>query len=121
MSRGTLPLGVPISADGGVAERDSRGRTRRVGRGQDREEGLDRLSHPRPPSSFPNAALFVPPSPREREIAVLLLQRCEDKEIAEKLGIGVGTVRTHLNRMREKSGRHDRLALGNWALNFPHS
>ena len=41
------------------------------------------------------------------------------KEIAEKLSMKVRTVRTHLERMREKSGLHDRLALGLWALTFP--
>ena len=70
------------------------------------------MSHPRPAQTLPDAALFVPPSAREREIAVLLLQRCTDKEIAEQPHVGVGTVHTHLNRMRQKSGRHDRLALG---------
>ena len=55
-------------------------------------------------------------SPRELEIAPLLADRYADKEIAERLHSGVGTVRTHLDRMRVKSGLHDRRALGTWAL-----
>lgn len=56
------------------------------------------------------------PSPRELEIAALLVERYADKEIADRLGMQVGTVHTHLDRMRKKSGLHDRRALGAWAL-----
>ena len=85
---------------------------------QKQEDEVGRL-RPRFSFTIPDAALLTPPSAREREIAILLLQRCTDKEIAEKLNMKVRTVRTHLERMREKSGQHDRLALGNWALMFP--
>jgi DNA-binding NarL/FixJ family response regulator len=48
--------------------------------------------------------VFKTPSPREREIALLLVDRYSDKDIAQRLGIGVGTARTHLDRMRKRAG-----------------
>jgi len=41
-------------------------------------------------------------SPREREILELLTEGCLYKEIAERLGIGIETVRTHVRRIYEK-------------------
>jgi DNA-binding NarL/FixJ family response regulator len=61
-------------------------------------------------------AVFKTPSPRELEIAPLLRDRYSDKDIAAMLGMGVGTVQTHMKRMRKKSALHDRRELGEWAL-----
>ena len=44
----------------------------------------------------------TPLSPREREILELLAQGRLYKEIADALGIGYGTLRTHLHRIYEK-------------------
>jgi DNA-binding CsgD family transcriptional regulator len=41
-------------------------------------------------------------TPRERQVATLVADGCRDREIAHRLGIGFGTVRTHLNRAMEK-------------------
>ncbi len=41
-------------------------------------------------------------SPREREIVELLSQGFQYKEISEKIGIGIATVRTHIGRIYEK-------------------
>ena len=67
-------------------------------------------------SARPRQPLLKTPSPRELEIARLLVERWSDKEIAERTQMGVGTVHTHLNRMRRKSGLHDWRALGAWAM-----
>jgi len=45
---------------------------------------------------------------REREILSLLAQGERDEDIAEELYISVGTVRSHLDRIREKTGRRRR-------------
>jgi DNA-binding CsgD family transcriptional regulator len=39
---------------------------------------------------------------RERQVATLVAEGCRDRDIAQRLGIGFGTVRTHLNRAMEK-------------------
>jgi DNA-binding CsgD family transcriptional regulator len=39
---------------------------------------------------------------RERQVATLVAEGCRDRDIAHRLGIGFGTVRTHLNRAMEK-------------------
>ena len=68
------------------------------------------------PSTTSSSTPFKTPSQRELEIAALLAERWSDKEIAAKLGIGAGTVHTHMDRMRRKSGLHDRRALAKWAM-----
>jgi DNA-binding NarL/FixJ family response regulator len=42
------------------------------------------------------------PSPREREILDLLVQGLVLKEVADQLGIGLETVRTHVNHIYQK-------------------
>jgi DNA-binding CsgD family transcriptional regulator len=62
-----------------------------------------------PPSSAPQP---VPDShglsPRERELLALLAQGRTDAEIAKLLFISVATVRSHLDRVRDKTGRRRR-------------
>jgi DNA-binding CsgD family transcriptional regulator len=48
---------------------------------------------------------------RERQVATLVARGCRDREIAQLLGIGFGTVRTHLNRALEKLGCANRAEL----------
>ena len=43
-------------------------------------------------------------TPREREVAELAAQGLTGREIAERLGISVGTARNHLLRARDKLG-----------------
>jgi predicted ATPase/DNA-binding CsgD family transcriptional regulator len=55
-------------------------------------------------------------SARERELVALVAQGKTDAEIAEKLFISVSTVRTHLDRIRDKSGYRRRADLTRLAL-----
>jgi predicted ATPase/DNA-binding CsgD family transcriptional regulator len=55
-------------------------------------------------------------SARERELVALVAQGRTDAEIAEKLFISVSTVRTHLDRIRDKSGCRRRADLTRLAL-----
>lgn len=48
---------------------------------------------------------------REREIVALVARGCTDRDIARVLGIGFGTVRTHLNRAMERRGCANRAEL----------
>jgi len=50
-------------------------------------------------------------TPRERQVATLVARGCRDRDIARLLGIGFGTVRTHLNRAMEKCGCANRAEL----------
>jgi DNA-binding CsgD family transcriptional regulator len=55
-------------------------------------------------------------SSRERELITLVAQGKTDVQIAEKLFISVSTVRTHLDRIRDKSGCRRRADLTRLAL-----
>lgn len=48
---------------------------------------------------------------REREVAILVARGCTDRDIARILGIGFGTVRTHLTNAMSKSGCANRAEL----------
>lgn len=48
---------------------------------------------------------------RERQVASLVARGCRDRDIAVLLGIGFGTVRTHLNRAIAKCGCANRAEL----------
>jgi predicted ATPase/DNA-binding CsgD family transcriptional regulator len=65
------------------------------------------------PAPAPTPGLL---SPRERQLVALVAQGRTDAEIAEKLFISVGTVRTHLDRIRDKSGCRRRADLTRLAL-----
>jgi DNA-binding NarL/FixJ family response regulator len=55
-------------------------------------------------------------SSRERELITLVAQGQTDAQIAGKLFISVSTVRTHLDRIRDKSGYRRRADLTRLAL-----
>jgi DNA-binding NarL/FixJ family response regulator len=55
-------------------------------------------------------------SPRETEIVKMVAAGLRNKEIAYKLSIGEGTVKTHLHTIYEKLGVHGRVELTMYAL-----
>ncbi|MGI4812834.1 MAG: helix-turn-helix transcriptional regulator [Janthinobacterium lividum] len=50
-------------------------------------------------------------TPRERDVTRLVAKGCTDREIASLLGIGFGTVRTHLNQAMQKRNCSNRAEL----------
>jgi DNA-binding NarL/FixJ family response regulator len=60
-----------------------------------------------PESGFPPDLL----SPREREVLASVAAGCTDREIGERLGISIRTAQSHLDRIREKTGRRRRAEL----------
>lgn len=48
------------------------------------------------------------PTPREREVLLLAAEGLSDKAIAERLGVGRGTVVTYWTRLRERNGAVNR-------------
>ena len=50
-------------------------------------------------------------TPREREVAALVARGCTDRDIARILGIGFGTVRTHITNAMSKNGCANRAEL----------
>ena len=65
---------------------------------------------PQPPSGV------TPLSARERELVTLVAQGRTDAQIAGQLFISVSTVRSHLDRIRDKSGCRRRADLTRFAL-----
>jgi DNA-binding CsgD family transcriptional regulator len=57
-----------------------------------------------------------PLSGRERELLALLAAGLTDAEIGEKLFISIRTVRSHLDRIRDKTGRRKRVELARLAV-----
>jgi len=55
-------------------------------------------------------------SPRERELVTLVAQGHTDAQIASQLYISVRTVRSHLDRIRDKTGCRRRADLTRLAL-----
>jgi DNA-binding CsgD family transcriptional regulator len=51
-------------------------------------------------------------SPREREVASLLLEGFSYKEIADRLSVSMATVKTHVNRIYDKTGAGNKIELG---------
>jgi DNA-binding NarL/FixJ family response regulator len=60
-----------------------------------------------PESGYPPDLL----SPREREVLECVATGCTDREIGERLGISIRTAQSHLDRIREKTGRRRRAEL----------
>lgn len=55
-------------------------------------------------------------TPRERELLVLVAQGRTDAQIADELFISIRTVRSHLDRIRDKTGSRRRADLTMLAL-----
>ncbi|MFO7590713.1 MAG: LuxR C-terminal-related transcriptional regulator [Acidimicrobiia bacterium] len=55
-------------------------------------------------------------SPREQEVIGHLASGCTDREIGDRLGISMRTVQSHLDRIREKTGRRRRAELTRLAI-----
>jgi DNA-binding NarL/FixJ family response regulator len=54
-------------------------------------------------------------TPRERETLQLLARGLSKEQIAERLGLSTGTVRTHMQNLYAKLGLHSRLDLVHFA------
>ena len=54
--------------------------------------------------------LFLELTPREEEILALLAEGCSNAEVARRLVLSVGTVKTHVHRILTKTGASGRLA-----------
>ena len=54
-------------------------------------------------------------TPRERQIYLLVTEGKSNKYISETLGISFNTVRTHIDHIRRKLGKHGR----EWAVSSP--
>lgn len=65
-----------------------------------------------------NGSPFDELSPREIEIALLLVQGMRQEEIARRLSLSPKTVNTHKGRMFEKLGIHDTIALARLAAQY---
>jgi predicted ATPase/DNA-binding CsgD family transcriptional regulator len=68
------------------------------------------------PAAQPTVARPDPLSVREREIVALLAGGATDAQIAGRLFLSVNTVRTHLERIRDKTGARRRAELVRYAL-----
>jgi len=55
-------------------------------------------------------------SARQRELVTLVAQGCTDAQIAAQLGISIRTIRSHLDRIRDKTGCRRRADLTRLAL-----
>jgi DNA-binding CsgD family transcriptional regulator len=60
--------------------------------------------------------LSDPLSEREREIVALLAGGATDAQIAKRLFLSVNTVRSHLDRIRDKTGARRRAELVRYAI-----
>jgi len=62
-----------------------------------------------PPPAPDAEATLAGLTSREREVFVLLASGLSNAELAEQLGVGVGTVKTHVNALLTKLGVRDRV------------
>jgi len=68
-----------------------------------------------------HAALLAPLTPREREVALLIAQGHDTRQIASTLTIAVHTVRRHVERIFTKLGVRSRLQLATMLLGLRHA
>ena len=66
----------------------------------------------------PGASPFDELSPRELEIALLLVQGFRQEEIAKRLSLSAKTVNTHKTRLFEKLAINDSIALARLATQY---
>jgi DNA-binding CsgD family transcriptional regulator len=64
-----------------------------------------------------SAATMPRLTPREREVAGLLVEALSNKEIAKRLGIGVRTAEDHVAQLRMKLGVTSRAQIVRWVHN----
>ena len=69
-----------------------------------------------PPARRRRTVRTRPLSEREREIVALLAGGATDAQIAERLFLSVNTVRSHLERIRDKTGARRRTELARYAI-----
>ena len=55
-------------------------------------------------------------SDRQRQIVALVVRGMENQDIGRRLGIGTGTVKTHVHRVLKATGLANRTALVRWFL-----
>lgn len=65
-----------------------------------------------------NASPFDELSPRELEVAMLLVQGLRQEDIAQRLSLSAKTINTHKSRLFEKIGVHDSIALARLAARY---
>ncbi|KAF1709729.1 two-component system response regulator UvrY [Pseudoxanthomonas kalamensis DSM 18571] len=65
-----------------------------------------------------NGSPFDQMSPRELEVAMLLVQGLRQEEIAKRLSLSAKTVNTHKTRLFEKAGVQDNIALARLATQY---
>jgi DNA-binding CsgD family transcriptional regulator len=53
-------------------------------------------------------------SPRQLEVVALVARGKQDKEIADILGIGLGTAKSHVQSSMDRLGIHSRVDLAVW-------
>ncbi|MET9912866.1 response regulator transcription factor [Streptomyces sp. NPDC006476] len=70
---------------------------------------LDRPAQPRHGQQRPQLPEFI--TPREHEVLLLVAEGLTNAEIAERLYIGTGTVKTHVARLLTKLDARDRVQL----------
>jgi two-component system NarL family response regulator len=58
-------------------------------------------------------------TPRERDVVSLVGQGCNNRTIAEMLGISAATVRIHLRHAQEKLGLHSRAQIAFFVAQYP--
>jgi DNA-binding NarL/FixJ family response regulator len=62
----------------------------------------------RPDPDVPPPATMAQLTPREREVLVLMAHGLSNEEIAQRLVLGMTTIKTHVGRILMKLGLHDR-------------
>jgi DNA-binding NarL/FixJ family response regulator len=67
-------------------------------------------------NKIPTPLTGQPLSEREREIARLVAQGLPNKQIARQLGISVYTIKNHMQRIMEKTGAPNRVAVAVWIM-----
>ncbi|GLZ07524.1 DNA-binding response regulator [Actinomadura sp. NBRC 104412] len=72
---------------------------------------VDQAVRARGTGHAPSAAPLPELSPREREVLTLVAAGHSNQEIAQRLHLGVTTVKTHVGNLMNKTGTHNRIRL----------
>lgn len=70
----------------------------------------------RPSDAAPESTAIAQLTAREREVLLLLAEGLSNQDIAERLHIGLTTVKTHVGALYSKTGATSRVQLGRYAL-----